>query len=67
MSASIYIFGDDKPVRIHTGAEDEGCVWVRCRDCTVALQLTAAQRDALRAALDEAEQYAVDEYARVTP
>jgi len=62
----MYIFGAGERVRFD--ADEEGCIWIRHGSNTIALVLTAAQREALAAALAEAEQYAVDEYARaVTP
>lgn len=56
MSSLTHIFGElDRP-KIECAA-DEPCIWIRGRNDTVSLTLDRRQRDQLRAALDECDEF----------
>jgi hypothetical protein len=56
MSSLTHIFGELDHPKIECQA-DEPCIWIRGRNDTVSLTLDRRQRDQLRAALDECDEF----------
>ncbi|MEJ7745271.1 MAG: hypothetical protein WKF61_00650 [Luteimonas sp.] len=57
MSTATYIHREaGTRVRIAC-SDDEPCIWIRTQDATIALDLSPAQRNELRAALDMADTF----------
>lgn len=68
MSTHLHMMGEYHNIRIGSDDDDDGTIWLETGGESVSLTLTAKQRDALRAALDNAEMYAKGDCAReVTP
>lgn len=56
MSSLTHIFGELDDPKIECAA-DEPCIWIRARHDTVSLTLNREQRQKLRAALDECDEF----------
>lgn len=62
MSTTLHINDEFDRLTIECN-EDEATVWIRTGQSTVSLDLSRANRDALRAALDEADKFDLEKAA----
>lgn len=53
-SVTLHLWSEFGPLRIESDADD-GTLWIRAEDASVSLNLSEADRAALRAALDATE------------
>ena len=58
MSVLLHMYSDFDGLRIETQSDDADTIWIRGRNSTVSLTLSAEDRAKLRAALDEPQQAA---------